>query len=142
VDVFSTNATDLVIDIDGYFAPAASGGLSLYTLPPCRVLDSRNPAGTPPLSTTKNVNVMGSGCGVPPAAEAYVFNATVVPSGPLGFITMWPTGQAQPAVATLNAVDAAITSNLALVPTNNGAISVFPSNPTYLVLDLFGYFAP
>ena len=60
---------------------------------------------------------MGSGCGVPPAAEAYVFNATVVPTGPLGFITMWPKGQPQPTVATLNAVDAAITSNLALVPT-------------------------
>ncbi len=142
VDVFSTNATDLVIDVDGYFAPAASGGLSLYTLAPCRVLDSRNPAGTPPLSATKNVNVMGAGCGVPATAETFIFNATVVPTGPLGYITMWPKGQPQPTVATLNAADAAITSNLALVPTNNGAISVFPSNPTYLVLDLFGYFAP
>jgi len=142
VDVFSTNPTDLVIDVDGYFAPATSGGLSLYTLAPCRVLDSRNPAGTPPLSAIKNINVMGSGCGVPATAEAYVFNATVVPAGPLGFITMWPKGLPQPTVATLNAVDAAITSNLAIVPTVSGAISVLPSNPTYLVLDLFGYFAP
>ena len=34
MDVFSTNATDLVIDIDGYFAPGASGGPSLYTSVP------------------------------------------------------------------------------------------------------------
>ena len=142
VDVFSTNATDLVIDIDGYFAPAASGGLSLYTSAPCRVLDSRVPAGTAPFSTTKNVNVTGSGCGVPAAAKAYVFNATVVPPGPLGYITMWPQGQPQPTAATLNALDGAITSNLAIVPTNNGSISAFPFNPTHLVLDLFGYFAP
>jgi hypothetical protein len=142
VDIFSTTATDLVIDVDGYFAPAASGGLSLYTLVPCRVLDSRNPAGTAPFSTTKNVNVMGSDCGVPPEAKAYVFNATVVPPGSLGYITLWSKGQPQPTVATLNAVDGVITSNLAIVPTVNGAISAFPSNPTYLVLDLFGYFAP
>jgi hypothetical protein len=142
VDVFSTNATDLVIDIDGYFAPAASGGLSLYTSAPCRVLDSRLPAGTAPFRTTINVNVTGSGCGVPAAAQAYVFNATVVPPGPLGYITLWPQGQPQPTAATLNALDGAITSNLAIVPTSNGSISVFPFNPTHLVLDLFGYFAP
>lgn len=142
IDVFSTNATDLVIDIDGYFAPGASGGLSLYTAAPCRVLDSRLPAGTPPFSTTKNISVTGSACGVPAAAMAYVFNATVVPPGPLGYITMWPQGEPQPVVATLNALDGAITSNLAIVPANDGSISVFPYNPTYLVLDLFGYFAP
>jgi len=44
-------------------------------------------------------------------------------------------------VATLNAVDGAVTSNLAIVPTNNGSISAFLSNPAYLVLDIFGYFA-
>jgi len=34
----------------------------------------------------------------------------------------------------------AITSNLAIVPTANGSISVFPSNPTHLVVDISGYF--
>jgi hypothetical protein len=52
VNVFTTDATDLVIDINGYFAPQGPGGLSLYTVTPCRVLDSRLPAGTPPLSAT------------------------------------------------------------------------------------------
>ena len=36
----------------------------------------------------------------------------------------------------------AITSNLAIVPTNNGSISAFAFNPTHLVLDISGYFAP
>jgi len=142
VDVYSTDATDLVIDVDGYFAPAGTGGLSLYTPAPCRVYDSRLPTGSPPLSAATDVNVAGSSCSVPAAAQAYVFNATVVPSGPLGYITLWPQGQPQPVAATLNALDGAITSNLAIVPANNGSISVFPYNPTHLVLDLFGYFAP
>jgi hypothetical protein len=142
VDVFTTNDTDLVIDINGYFAPQGPGGLNLYAMTPCRVLDSRLPAGTPPFSKPLNVNVTGSSCGVPDTARAFVFNATVVPPGPLGFITMWPEGETQPVVATLNAVDGAITNNMAIVPTTNGSITVFPSNPTHLVLDIFGFYAP
>jgi hypothetical protein len=142
VSVFTTNATDLVIDTNGYFAPQGTGGLALYTMTPCRVLDTRLPAGSPPFSTTLNVNVTSSPCNVPATAQAFVFNATVIPPGPLGYITMWAQGQPQPLAATLNAIDGAITNNMAIVPTKNGSISVFPSGPTQLVLDLFGYFAP
>jgi hypothetical protein len=142
VNVYTTDATDLVIDINGYFAPPGAGGLSLYTVAPCRVIDTRMPAGSPPFSTTKTVNVTAAPCGVPVAAQALVFNATVVPPGFLGYITMWPQGQTQPLAAALNAYDGAVTNNMAIVPTNNGSISVFPSAPTHLVLDIFGYFAP
>jgi hypothetical protein len=65
VNVFTTNDTDLVVDVNGYFAPPGAGGLSFYSLPPCRVLDSRLPEGTPPFSGVQNVNVIASGCGVP-----------------------------------------------------------------------------
>jgi hypothetical protein len=88
------------------------------------------------------VNPTASFCGVPATVQAYVFNATVVPPGFLGYITMWPQGQSQPATATLNAYDGAITNNMAIVPTTTGLVSVFPSAPTHLVLDLFGFFAP
>jgi len=142
VNVYTTDATDLVIDINGYFAPPGAGGLLLFTVPPCRVLDSRLPAGSPPFSTTRNVNVTASPCGVPAIAEAFVFNATVVPPGFLGYITMWPQGQTQPQTAVLNAYDGAVTNNMAIVPTTTGSVSVFPSAPTQLVLDIFGYFAP
>jgi hypothetical protein len=142
IDVFASNPTDLVIDINGYFAPVAPQGLSLYTVPPCRVLDSRQPPGTPPFAGSRDVAVSGGGCGIPTAGQAYVFGATVVPPSPLGYLTLWAQGQMQPAVATLNALDAAVTSNLAIVPTSNGSISAFASNSTYLVLDVVGYFAP
>jgi hypothetical protein len=142
VDVFTTNDTDLVIDINGYFAPQGPGGLSLYAITPCRVLDSRLPSGTPPFSAPLNVNVTGSSCGVPSTARAFVFNVTVIPPGPLGFITMWPEAEPRPLAATLNALDGAITNNMAIVPTDNGSITVFPSNPTHLVLDIFGFYAP
>src|SRR5437764_5127815 len=45
ISVFVTNNSDLVIDINGYFAPPAAGGLSLFSFNPCRVLDTRKPPG-------------------------------------------------------------------------------------------------
>ena len=141
IDVYATDATNVVIDINGYFAPLGPGGLSLYAMTPCRVLDSRDPQGTPPQSAW-DVDVTSSPCGVPANAQAFVFNATVVPPGSFGYLTMWPQGEPQPLASTLNAVDGAITSNLAVVPTTNGSISAFGSNPTYLILDIFGFFAP
>jgi hypothetical protein len=144
IDVYATDTTDLVVDINGYYAPAGAGGLSLYNLPPCRVLDTRNPPGSPPFTGSLDVNVIGSGCGGTVGAQAYVFNATVVPSGGLGYLTLWPQGAAQPTVSTLNAVDGAITSNMAIVPTNTTEISAYASGPmpTHLILDISGYFAP
>jgi hypothetical protein len=140
VDLFVTDNADMVIDINGYFAPPGAGGLSLYTLTPCRVLDSRENGA--PFSGTINVNVMGSGCGVPASAQAYVFNATVVPPSSLGYLTLWPAGAAQPLVSTLNAIDGSLTSNMAIVPAASGAVSAYASNPTQLILDISGYFAP
>jgi hypothetical protein len=51
--------------------------------------------------TIARLNVTASPCGVPATAQAFVFNATVAPPGPLGFITMWPQGQTQPLAATI-----------------------------------------
>ena len=144
IDVYATNPTDLVVDINGYFAPAATGGLSFYTLPPCRVLDTRSAlgAGSAPYSGEWDVNVPAALCGGAPQAQAYVVNATVVPSGAFGFLSMWPQGTIQPKVATLNATDGVIANNLAIVPTSNTFVSSFATNPTQLILDIFGYFAP
>jgi hypothetical protein len=88
------------------------------------------------------VNVTGSGCGVPTSAQAYVFNATVVPPGALGYLTLWPQGTTQSLVSALNALDGSITSNMAIVPAASGSVSAYASNPTQLLLDISGYFAP
>ena len=140
ISTFVTDNTDLVADINGYFAPPGSGGQSLYAAVPCRVLDTRTSVGA--FQGELTVNVEGSPCGLPSTAKAYVFNATVVPQGALGYLTLWPDGTTQPVVSTLNALDGAITSNMAIVPTANGFIDAFTTNKTDLILDIFSYFAP
>ncbi len=139
VSIYVSAAADVVLDVNGYFAPPGAGGLSLYTVTPCRVLDTRNGAGT--FDGVLVVAVQASTCAPPATAQAYVLNATVVPSGGLGYLTLWPDGETQPFVSTLNASDGAITSNMAIVPTSNGNIDAFSTNPTNLILDLSSYFA-
>jgi len=142
INVLGSNNTDVVIDINGYFAPAgsAAGGQALFTVTPCRVLDTRSSSGS--FNGALPVNVASSSCGIPSSAEAFVLNATVVPTGGLGYLTLWPENEAQPLVSTLNADDGVIASNMAIVPTTNGAIDAFSSNSTQLILDISGYFAP
>lgn len=142
VEVLATNSTDLVIDINGYFAPPGGpNALSFYNLSPCRVLDTRVPSGTAP-STGGRLGINPSTCGAPATSKAYVFGATVVPAGALGYLTLWGNGTTQPSVSTLNASDGAVTSNMAIVPSVNGLVNAFVSGYSHLILDVSGYFAP
>jgi hypothetical protein len=145
VSAYATSDTDLVIDINGYFAPAGTGGLSLYGAAPCRVLDTRHVGSGQPFTGTLNppVDVVNSQCGVSSLAQAYVFNATVVPPGSLGYLTLWPDGEPQPMVSTLNAADGSITNNMAIVPAGTaGKVDAFANGLTQLLLDISSYFAP
>jgi Bacterial Ig-like domain (group 3)/Beta-propeller repeat len=140
VSIYVSDAADVILDVNGYFAPPVAGGLSLYTVVPCRVVDTRNGAGA--FDGTLDVAVHGSGCAPPATAQAYVLNATVVPTAPLGYLSLWAAGGTQPVVSTLNANDGAVTSNMAIVPTSNGSIDAFASSDADLILDLSSYFAP
>jgi hypothetical protein len=148
ISAFVTDATELVLDINGYFAPPSAGGIYFYPVTPCRVADTRNAAGTfggptMPGGSSRSFPVPASGCGIPSAALAYSMNATVVPAGPLSYLTLWPSGASQPFVSTLNSFAGLIVANAALVPSGaSGGVSAFVTNTTDLVLDINGYFAP
>jgi hypothetical protein len=144
IAVYPSNDTDLVVDIDGYFAPPGTGGLSLYTFSPCRELDTRQIGNGQPFSGTLSppVNVATGPCTPSNQAQAYVLNATVVPQGPLGYLTLWPDGVPRPLASTLNAMDGMITSNMAIVPSSNQTIDAYASGLTQLILDISSYFAP
>lgn len=140
VAVYPSNDTDLIIDVNGYFAADDTGGLSLYGLTPCRVLDTRGGNGA--FQGELTVNVTGSSCSVPTTAQAFTLNATALPQGSLGYLTLWADGTQQPGVSTLNANDGAIASNMAIVSNMDGSIDAFASNLTNLLLDISSYFAP
>ena len=138
------STTDLLIDVNGYFAAPGTGGLSLYPTLPCRVLDTRSGNGAFSGTLSPPVDVLGSPCGVASQSQTYVFNATVLPQGLLGYLTLWPYGQNQPGVSTLNASDGAITSNMAIVAAGTqGKVNAYAgTGTTNLLLDISAFFAP
>jgi hypothetical protein len=146
ISAFATNDTELIIDINGYFVPPTAGSLQFYALPPCRILDTRNVTGTfggPFISggTSRTFPIPSGPCGAPSSAAAYSLNVTVVPHGPLGYLTAWPAGQTRPLVSTLNSLDGTVLANAAIVPAGTGGgVSFFAANDTDLILDINGYF--
>jgi hypothetical protein len=142
ISVYASDATDLAIDVNGYFAAPGSGGSSLYTMAPCRAQDTRSVNGGVPFGGILDIPILGSPCTVPSDTQAYVLNATVIPAQPHMDLSLWPDGLPVPGTSTLNADDAATTSNMAIVGTTNGIVSAFASDSTELVLDISGYFAP
>ena len=164
ISVFSADNTNVLIDINGYFALPGDGGLALYTLTPCRVLDTRSSGGAFTGQIDVDVQDAGVPCGLPPFSsfgiESYVLNATVLPSAGLGYFPIWPTGTPLPLPSNLYALDGAVTSNMALAfslgafdgnkgkgkvqqgqPSDAGFVSAFASSPTNLIFDLFGFFS-
>ena len=122
--------------------------LRFVPVTPCRLVDTRKANGafgspSIPGGSTRDFLIPNSACGIPATAQAYSLNVAVVPMGPLGYLTLWPSGQEQPVASTLNSVDGRVKSNAAIVPAGvGGAISVFASNGTNLILDINGYFVP
>jgi hypothetical protein len=150
VSAYVTDATDLIIDINGYFA-SGSNGLKLYPATPCRVTDTRvasfpSNLGPPAMNSgsQRSFPVPAGTCGIPLGAGAYSFNFTAVPHAPqLGIFITWPTGQPQPNVSTMNSYNGSVVANAAIVPAgSNGAISIYVTDSADVLFDINGYFAP
>ena len=129
-------------------AGATAAPLQFVAVTPCRVVDTRIPMGrlAGPRFRGEPSGILPSrmgACNIPATVAAYSLNVTVVPPGPLGYLTIWPTGENQPVASTLNSLDGRIKANAAIVPAGyQGAVSVFVTNTTDVVLDIDGYFAP
>jgi hypothetical protein len=129
-----------------------AGSLVFVAMTPCRIVDTRVGSGFP--SAFGPPSLVGgfsrtfplqssSSCPVPSIAQAYSFNVSVVPTGFLDFITIWPTGQTRPITATLTGYVATVISNAAIVPAGTGgSVDVYASQNTELVIDINGYYAP
>jgi len=129
----------------------AFNGAKFYTLPPCRVLDTRKtpvgPLAGPPLqaSATRDFVISAAACGVPSGAWGISVNATVTgPTAP-GFLTLFPGDSARPLASTINFSPGQTRANNAVVPLASdfsGRIKVTngSSGPVHFLLDVNGYF--
>ncbi len=126
---------------------AITSPLPFIGVTPCRIVDTRNavgPFGGPAFSSgqTRSFTIPAGPCSGIPIAGAYSLNFTVVNMIGFGFLTAWPAGTVQPLVSTLDYVPAeGALANAAIVPTGpGGAISVFVSVGTDVIIDINGYY--
>lgn len=126
----------------------ATRPLSFIAITPCRLVDTRvqNGAfGAPSLSPFGNRDFpipSQPTCAVPSTALAYSLNFTVIPAKTLDYLAAFPALTQWSGVSTLNAQQGGVVANAAIVPAGtNGAITVFGTQTTDLVIDINGYFA-
>ncbi|HWU37189.1 MAG TPA: YncE family protein, partial [Candidatus Acidoferrum sp.] len=142
--VYVANSGDGTVSV---IAGLNSDPLQFIPVTPCRLYDTRPQygGGGPILGGTfQSFPIQGmDSCGdvIPAPPLAYSLNVTVVPAGPLGYLTVWPSGEDRPALSTLNSPDGQVKASAAIVPAGAGAaISVYASNTTNVLLDINGYF--
>jgi hypothetical protein len=122
---------------------------SFYTVTPCRIFDTRNPAGPfggpafAPFSTRTFV-IPGS-CGIPTDATAIAANLTVTDTTGAGHFVVYPTGTDPPSTSTLNfGKGQTRASNAMLTLGVVGEITLSCTLPfggtADLIMDVAGYF--
>lgn len=155
ISLYTSHAADFVIDISGYFTddPVVSN-LVFYPLTPCRVIETRSdyrpapgPFGPPSMLSrgTRSFRFpLSPDCRtIPAGAAAYSVTLTVVPPGPLPFLTTWPTGGGLPNVSSINSFVGRSLANNVIVPASiDGSIDVYAFEATDFIMDINGYFAP
>src|SRR5262249_19783125 len=93
---------------------AVGAGYRFVPRQPCRAVDTRlgaGPSGGPALGPGESRDFdIRQACGIPPSAQAISANVTVVPDGPLGYLTLSQSLRPRPFVSTLNSTDGRIRS--------------------------------
>jgi Glycoside hydrolase family 44 len=138
------SATLAVVDVG---QPAAA---DFYTLPPCRLIDTRNaagPLGGPALAagTPRSFDLAGQ-CGIPATARAVSVNVTVVSPSAAGYVVAYAGGGTAPVASLVNFASGQTRANNAIVPVSQdgkstlAARAALTSGTVQLVVDVNGYF--
>ncbi len=139
-----------------YYAAIASGKIyrinppptSFFTVTPCRVADTRDPAGPsggPALAagSVRTFPVAGR-CGIPASASAVVVNLVAVQPTNDGDLRVYPAAQPAPLASSINFRAGLVRANNASVPLGaSGQLSVqcdMPSGGSHFLFDVYGYY--
>jgi acetyl esterase/lipase len=120
-----------------------------YPLTPCRLVDTRGPAGpwgAPRISAGETrVFELGGRCGIPADATALALNLTVIGADASGFLTLFETGASRPVTwsASFQAGETRANNALIKLTGHPPGLAVYcgaASGGLDLVLDVTGYF--
>ena len=137
--LFSSEATDIVIDINGYVSPNSTQ--VFIPVAPQRIFDSR-PSGQPlRAGQVLRVAVEGGASPAPSDAVAVAVNLTGVLPDETGWIRAFPCDVAEPSVSSLNPRVGRARANSAIVPTAaDGTICLTSNVNSHVIIDITGWF--
>jgi hypothetical protein len=127
---------------------AAPQPMAYFPLPPCRLVDTRDPNGPfggPALAAnSERTFVVTGSCGVPSSALAVSFNIAVTLESAFGDLRIFPAGTPLPLVSAINYRPFKTRSDDAVIGLGAaGDVTVHvdqPSGTVHLILDVDGYF--
>jgi hypothetical protein len=117
--------------------------LAFYTVPPCRLVDTRTPApGAPVVAGVVRTFAVVGGCTIPASARAISFNVTVTGATHNGNVRLFPGGTEAPTASTVNFAAGVTRANNGIVTLGTaGDVSVLlaPTGSAHVIIDVNGY---
>lgn len=164
VTFYAAGATDIIVDVSGYFtATGGTTGAEFTPEPvPVRICNTRggNPSGlaapytqcntntargspNEPIGPAASLSVQATGLGyIPTGATAAVLNVTAVLPTVSGYLTLYPQGT-PPTTSDLNPPANGVLANLAVTTlTGSGTFDVYnAAGDTNVIIDLAGWYS-
>jgi len=148
VCLYSSQATELIVDVAGWFEGEAFVGAT-----PQRLVDTRDGTGgqlgqlvdEAPLVVQATgiaaTTATGVGTTIPSTAGTVALNVTAVNPDSPGFITVYPCDAPRPLASNLNFVAGQVVANGVLAPvSSSGQVCLYSQSPTDIIVDLAGWF--
>ena len=135
--VWTSAASDVLVDITGWLAPAT--GARLTPVGPTRLADTRSGLGGSRRlagNRTMVLDVSSKATG----ASAVALNVSVVGPAAPGYVTVYPCGASRPATSTINHVGGEVRANNTIVGVGGGKVCIYSLVAADVVVDLVGTF--
>ncbi len=134
------------------------GSPGFFTVPPCRVLDTRNESGPLPAALDRHLRrylQVPARCGIPFSARSVSANVTVVQPTAPGHLRLWPADTDIPGTSVINFSTGQVRANNAILPLaaapadpadvdRSGQILIEPflagGGTVHVVIDVNGFF--
>jgi len=118
--------------------------MSLYSVAPCRMIDTRTTDAPALAAGFTRTFVLTGDCGIPSGAQAVSLNVTVTQATSAGWLQLFPAGTPSPSTSTISfGVNQTRANNAVVAVGPSGDVSVecdMPLGTVQLIVDVNGYF--
>jgi len=136
---FSPVTADILIDISGFYSPAATSRFSAVV--PDRVMDTRQGIGPSGRLNAGQVVELPLPA-APQGATGAMLNVTTINPDQAGFVTVYPCGELPPTSSVNPAAGDVRPNTVTTALSKSRSVCVYSNTSLDIIVDVFGYMAP